>query len=483
MRIGYVIKALSLIYRYISFLILIPCIVSLCYKEYTSIHPFVISSLTALLLSIALKGKPEDDLNNIKKTEAFLIVISVWVGVALITAIPYLFFGLSPVNALFEATSGITATGATILTDFSIYPKAMFFWRSFSQWLGGMGIIVLFIAILPQFAIAGRQMFFAEASNTSEDKITPRIRQTASGLWKIYIALTLFEIAFLVHFNMPVFDAICNSFSTLSGGGFSPDPNSFTMYDIPVFVWIITAFMFLAGINFTLQYTFLAKRKWAIFFKDEEFKAYVITIIAFTLMLTFALNGKNFSEFWNTMREALFQVISIITTTGFASVDYAQWGLRAKILLFILMFTGASVGSASGGLKLIRLLLVLKYLKRQIQQIFHPNGVYLIKLNKKIVPDLVVTQMISFTFFYYLIFIITAIAVIMIEKNAIVGITGAIAMLGNVGPAFGAIGPMGSYDWLSVPTKIIFIFDMIVGRLELIPFLAMLHPEFWKLKK
>ena len=255
------------------------------------------------------------------------------------------------------------------------------------------------------------------------------------------------------------------------------------MYDIPVFVWIITAFMFLAGINFTLQYTFLAKRKWAIFFKDEEFKAYVITIIAFTLMLTFALNGKNFSEFWNTMREALFQVISIITTTGFASVDYAQWGLRAKILLFILMFTGASVGSASGGLKLIRLLLVLKYLKRQIQQIFHPNGVYLIKLNKKIVPDLVVTQMISFTFFYYLIFIITAIAVIMIEKNAIVGITGAIAMLGNVGPAFGAIGPMGSYDWLSVPTKIIFIFDMIVGRLELIPFLAMLHPEFWKLKK
>lgn len=483
MRIGYVIKALSIMYRHIAYLILAPCIVSLCYKEYSSIYPFVIASLTALVLSFLLKGKKEDDLNKIKRIEAFMIVIAVWVGVALITAIPYLFFGLNPINALFEATSGITATGATILTDFSLYPKAMFFWRSFSQWLGGMGIIVLFIAILPQFAIAGRQMFFAEASNTTEDKITPRIRETAGGLWKIYITLTVLEIILLTYFKMPVFDAICNSMSTLSGGGFSPDPNSFTSYDIPVFVWIITAFMFLAGINFTLQYTFLAKKKWTIFFKDEEFKTYLVTIIAFTLMIAFCLCGQNLANWSNSIREALFQVISIITTTGFASVDYAQWGLRAKILLFLLMFTGASVGSASGGLKLIRILLVLKYLKRQIQHIFHPNGVYLIKLNRKIVPDFVVSQMISFTFFYYFIFIVTAIAVIMIEKNAIVGITGTIAMLGNVGPAFGALGPMGSYDILSVPTKIIFIFNMLIGRLELIPFLAMLHPEFWKIKK
>ena len=483
MRIGYVIKALSIIYRHISYLILIPCIVSLCYKEYTSIHPFIIASLTALLLSFAFKGKEEDDLNKIKRIEAFMIVIVVWLGIALISAIPYLFFGLSPINAFFEATSGITATGATILTDFSNYPKAMFFWRSFSQWLGGMGIIVLFIAILPQFAIAGRQMFFAEASNTTEDKITPRIRETAGGLWKIYISLTLLEVLLLTYFQMPLFDAICNSMSTLSGGGFSPDPNSFTSYDIPVFVWIITAFMFLAGINYSLQYTFLAKRKWTIFFKDEEFKTYIVTIIAFTLMIAFSLCGTNLANYANAIRESLFQVISIITTTGFASVDYSQWGLRAKILLFMLMFTGASVGSASGGLKLIRILLVLKYLKRQIQQIFHPNGVYLIKLNKKIVPDFVVSQMISFTFFYYFIFIVTAIAVIMIEKNAIVGVTGTIAMLGNVGPAFGAIGPMGNYDFLSVPTKIIFIFNMLIGRLELIPFLAMLHPEFWKIKK
>ena len=483
MRIGYIKKALSIIYRYMSFLILIPCIVALCFKEYNSIIPFVIASLSAFLLSIILKGKNEVDLNNIKRIEAFWVAISVWVGVALISAIPYVFFGLSPINALFEGTSGITATGATILTDFSLYPKAMFFWRSFSQWLGGMGIIVLFIAILPQFAVAGRQMFFAEASNTSEDKITPRIRQTASGLWKIYLALTLLEIGLLVWFKMPLFDAICNSMSTLSGGGFSPDANSFCSYDIPVFVWIITGFMFLAGINFTLQYTFLAKKKWTIFFKDEEFRTYVITIIAFTLMIAYSLCGNTLANFGNNIRESLFQVISVITTTGFASVDFAQWNLRAKVLLFILMFTGASVGSASGGLKLIRILLILKYLKRQIQQIFHPNGVYLIKLNKKIVPDNVVTQMISFTFFYYCIFLITAIIVIMIEKNAIIGITGAIATLGNVGPAFGAIGPMGSYDCLNSSTKAIFIFNMLIGRLELIPFLAMLHPEFWKLKK
>ena len=487
MNFSYVFNTVSLILKYIAVVMLVPCICGLVYKEYSSCEPFIYASSLAYLLGILLKGnqKSGEEVNNINKSETLAITLLVWLLFALLASIPFLFFGLSPIDALFEAVSGVTTTGATILTDFSQYPKAMFFWRSFSQWLGGMGILVLFIAILPKFAIAGRQMFYAESpgASSTESKLTPRIRQTAGALWGIYFVLTILEMIILTKVGMPVFDSICNSFSSLAGGGFSPAQNSIMDYGQAKFFWVIAIFMFLSGMNFALQYKLYIKRNFQALIKDDEFKLYCFIVLFFTLSIAITLTTHNIYEIKKAFEAAFFQVVSIISTTGFASVDYNEWNLRAKLLLFLLMFCGASIGSASGGLKLLRIVFIFKYLKRQISKIFHPNGVYPIKINKVIVSEDIVKQMISFVIFYYTIFVTTAVLLVFIEQDVVIGLTSAIATLGNVGPAFGQLGPMGSYADLNTVSKLICMFNMLIGRLELIPFLALLHPDFWSFRK
>ncbi|MBQ8635669.1 TrkH family potassium uptake protein, partial [bacterium] len=481
-----ILNAFSLILRYISILLLIPCICALILKEYASMVPFIGTSLISFGLGYLFKNKNQQDeeFNNLGKTDAIAIVLLTWGFLFVLGAVPFIYFGLNPVDALFESVSGVTATGATILSDFSLYPKAMFFWRSFSQWIGGLGILVLFTAILPQFSIAGRQMFFTEVPGSKENKLTPRIRQTAAALWGVYFILTLLEVVVLSVLDMPLFDAICTSFSTIAGGGFSPQSTSIIAYGSSKIVWAVGIFMFFAGFNFALQYKVFFKGKIKDLIKDEEFRAYFLIVLLFTLFIAVTLTTHYIYDFTTAIRNAFFQVLSIITTSGFASVDYNEWNLRAKLFLFLLMFSGASIGSATGGIKILRLVLIFKYMKRQIAKIHHPNGVYPIKINKMIVDEDVVKQMISFVFFYYGIFVVTAVAIVFIEQDSITGVSAAIATLGNIGPGFGSIiGPMGSYADLQLPTKIIAIFNMFVGRLELIPFLALLHPDFWSVKK
>lgn len=486
MNLLYILSILSIILRFMSIIILIPCLCALIYQDYLSMIPFIGTSIILLCLSFLIRNKnsSSEDLNNINKSEAFCIVILSWVLMCLFGTIPFLYFGLNPIDALFESVSGITTTGATILSDFSLYPKAMFFWRSFSQWIGGMGILVLFTVVLPQFSIAGRQMFFAEFSGSKDNKLAPRIRQTAAMLWSIYFTLTLLEVIILICLKMPVFDAICTSFSTLSGGGFSPEAESLVAYGQTKFVWTVAIFMFFAGFNFALQYKAFVKRKITSLLKDDEFRLYFFIVVIFTLFIAVTLTTHNIYDFSKSLREAFFQVMTIISTSGFASVDYAQWNLRAKLFLFILMFTGASIGSASGGVKLLRLVMIFKYLKRQVAKIHHPNGVYPIKINKVIISEDIVRQMMAFVIFYYGIFVITAALIIFIEQDAITGVSSAIATLGNIGPGFGTVvGPMGNYSSLHISSKLICIFNMIIGRLELIPFLALLHPDFWNLRE
>ena len=486
MNLFYIFSTLSIILRFISIIILIPCVCALAYKDYSSMIPFIGTSIISLGISFLIRNKDSssDDINNINKSEAFCIVILSWVLMCLFGTIPFLYFGLNPIDALFESVSGITTTGATILSDFSLYPKVMFFWRSFSQWIGGMGILVLFTVVLPQFSIAGRQMFFAEFSGLKDNKLAPRIRQTAAMLWSIYFTLTLLEIIILIYLKMPVFDAICTSFSTISGGGFSPKSESLIAYGQTKFVWTVAIFMFFAGFNFALQYKAFVKRKITSLFKDDEFRLYFIIVLSFTILIAVTLTTHNIYDFAKSIREAFFQVMTIISTSGFASVDYAQWNLRAKLFLFILMFTGASIGSASGGVKLLRLVIIFKYLKRQIAKIHHPNVVYPIKINKIIINEDIVRQMMAFVIFYYGIFVITAVLIIFIEQDAITGVSSAIATLGNIGPGFGdVVGPMGNYSSLHISSKIICIFNMLIGRLELIPFLALLHPDFWNIRE
>jgi len=487
MRLNYLANAIGLVLTYIGAVMLFPIIVALVYKDYNSILPFFYAGITSsgigfLLRRFVPNASRPDGLNDIKKGEALFVVAASWIIFGLIGSIPYLNYGLSPINAIFESVSGITTTGATILTHFD-YPKTFFFWRSFTQWLGGLGIIVLFIAILPQFAVAGRQMFFAEAPGPTEDKFTPRIRNTASALWKIYIGLTLLEIIFLKLAGMPIFDALCNSLSTLSAGGFSPNANSIMGYNSNLIIWIVIFFMFFSGASFPLQYKVITQRKLSLLFKSEEFRLYTTMVFVMSTLIGISLYIHHTPVF-KSITDAFYQVISIATTTGSASSDYAKWEFTPKVLLFLVMFMGSCASSAGGGIKMSRWLLIFKSMKSSIIKILHPNAVINIKIDNNTVSNEILNQIAVFTFFYIFIFGVSAILITIIEQNAVIGLSGAISSLGNIGPAFGAIiGPMGNYDTMHIATKLIYIINMIVGRLELIPFLVLFQADFWTIDR
>ena len=486
MRLSYLAYSFSLTIMYFSFVLLLPIPVAISFHEMQSVFPFLITAAFALMISVTIRKLVSGvskikSINDIKKSEGLCVVTFSWIFASILAAIPYLFFGIKPINALFEATSGITATGSTVFQHFN-YPHALFFWRSFTQWLGGMGIIVLFIAVLPQFAVAGRQMFFAEAPGPTEDKITPRIRHTASAVWTIYIIVTAIEIFLLKLAGMPLFDAFCNSFSTLAGGGFSPNPQSIMGYHSNLICWIMNIFMIIAGANFAIIYKSYLCKSPLMLFKDEEFRVYMYIIFVFSFLIALVLYFQNAYHIFDAITAAVFQVVTVIITAGFASVDFAQWTLPAKMLLFCLFFCGACAGSAGGGMKVVRWIFLFKYLRREIAKILHPNAVYPIKINKTILPPEVIQQILAFILFYFLIFGISAFLISILENSTMIGVTGSITSLGNVGPGFGVIGPMGSFDILHPVSKAICIFDMLVGRLELIPFLAMLHPDFWNIK-
>ena len=484
MRISYISNALSLVLRYLALIILMPIAVALYYKDWFSIIPFISASAVAFLLSLIIRNKKIqfDDLNDLKRTEGLAIVTLSWIVFALIAMIVYLFYGLRPINALFEATSGITTTGATILTDFSAYPKTMFFWRSFTQWIGGMGIIIMFIAILPQFAVAGRQMFFAEATGPVKDKFTPRIKNTAITLWGVYIILTVAEIICLKFAGMGLFESVCHSFSTIAAGGFSPNAESISSYS-PKITWIMIVFMFLAGTNFALQYKVIFKAQFTKLFENEEFRFYCGVILVISFLLASALIVNQHLDVFTSIRESLFQVISMLTSSGFATMDFASWNTAEKVFLFTTAMIGACAGSAAGGIKAVRVLFAFKFLKREIAKLVHPQGIFTMKLNNKVVPNEIADQILSFIVFYIVICVVTSIIATVIESDVVVGMSGAIASIGNIGPGFSEIGPMNNFDNLHTATKLVFIFNMIVGRLELVPFLIFLHPDLWKIRK
>ena len=487
MRLNYLANAIGLTMMYIGVFILTPVMISLYYGEFNTILPFVIPAVFSVIFGYLIKkcipkSNELENLNDIKKSEALFIVAASWIVISLVGAVPYLFFGLTPLNALFESVSGITTTGATILSSFD-YPHAFFFWRSFMQWLGGLGIIVLFIAILPQFAVAGRQMFFAETPGPNEDKITPRIKNTASTLWKVYLGFTLLEIILLIWAGMPKFDALCNSLSTLSAGGFSPNPNSIMGYGSNTITWIVMAFMFLAGISFNLQYKALTQKNPFNLFKSEEFRVYFILVVLMSLLIGISLNFHNTVTLFDNMRNSLFHVISITTSSGFASDDFERWNYTSKMLLFIVMFMGACASSAGGGIKIARWLVVFKSMKSEIIKILHPNAIVNIKIDEKTVQSETARQIVVFVFFYFLIFGITAVLISLIEQNSAIGLTSAISSLGNIGPNVATLtGPFADYNHLHYCSKIIFIVNMLVGRLELIPFIVMMQKDFWNFR-
>ena len=454
----------------------IPLFVSFYYHESLSTFaiPLLITILVASVLTIFLER--EDDEWDLR--EGFLIVAFGWLFAAAFGALPYLFEGLSPLNALFESMSGFTTTGATVFTDIESHSKGLLFWRSMTQWLGGMGIIMLFIAILPKLGIAGRQLFRAEAPGPKEDQLKPRIRETAKILWMVYVVMSLMEIAFLTVAGLDPYNAITHTFTTMACGGFSPNGDSIAAFGNPVIEGIIVIFMFFAGANFALHYKSLyADRKSLL--KDQEFRFYFFLVVSASLVLSYILFSEGIYSISDSFRYGVFQVVSILTTTGYATVDFNQWSDSARIVLFSLMFIGGCAGSTAGGVKVVRFLLLFKYAQKELFKVINPKAVKPVRFNNRIVPDDVMQATISFMIFFFLIFFVSSILLSLMGLDFVTSMSASIATLGNIGPGFALLGPMQNFDIVPAFGKIILIANMWIGRLEVFTVLVIFTPAFW----
>ncbi len=482
MRYNLIFNILGLISKYIGIMFIIPVVCAILLKETNHILPFLISMIIAIITGylFSIKKVEQKEIDNIRKSESLTTVFFAWILFALICSIPYLFYDFSFTNALFEAMSGVTTTGATIIVDFSLYPKTLFFFRSLTQWFGGMGIVVLFIAVLPKISVAGRQMFYAEAPAPTQDKATPRIRYTASWLWGIYLALTLVETIFLKYFGIDWYNAILTSLSTTATGGFSALPSSiYEFQSIKVSVCVLI-FMFIAGINYILIYRTFKSKNPKPFFKNEEFRTYFFITVFLSLFLGASLIYNSHYDAFTAFLHSSFEIVSTMTSTGFAIDNYINWDAISKMILFLAFFTGGCATSTSGGIKIIRWIFVGKYLKKEINKIIHPKGFYPIKLEGGIVDNDTASQMLTFIIFYLVIFGIGAFIILLFENNTTIALSASAAAIGNIGPAFSSIGPMDSFVHLHTFSKYIIILLMLIGRLEIIPFLAILNKDLWK---
>ena len=475
MRLSIVIGVVGRIVRVLSLAFLAPAVVTLIYRDLHELGGFLLGGAIAGIISLLMVRSSHEVTEDLRRIEALAVVSGTWLVVALVGSVPYLWVGLAPVDAVFESMSGFTTTGATILRDFGQLGPGMMFWRSLTQWLGGMGVITLFVAVLPRLAIGVRQLFFTESPGPTEEKLTPHIRETAAYLWRFYAGLTAIEMVALKVAGMPLFDAICHSMTTLAAGGFSPNAASILGYHSPAVEWIICLFMFLAGANFALQYRALFGRPGALG-RDDEFRAYTMIVVcaASGLALMLWASGAEAS-----VRPAVFQTLSILTTTGYASVDFDLWTDQAKVVLLALMFIGGCAGSAAGGPKVLRHVLVGRYSLLQLRRMLHPRGVLPVKLGRRVVSEEIMRTVLVFFLFYVLVFAVSAAAVISLGADIVTGLTASIATLGNIGPGFSQVGPLSSYADLHPLSKVILTLTMWIGRLEVVTVLAVLRWEVW----
>ncbi len=472
--------------------------VSLAYKDGVTREIFfagIITIIIGLLFRFATKGFSKE----VKKREGYLIVTLGWVFMSLSGSLPYLFSGAIPyfTNAFFETISGYTTTGASILNDIESLPEGILFWRSTTHWIGGMGIIVLTIAILPLLGIGGMQLFAAEAPGPSADKLHPRITDTAKRLWYIYLGLTLVEALLLKFAGMGMFDAVNHAMSTLSTGGFSTKNTSVAHWnDQPLIQYIIILFMFLAGTNFVLSY-FAFKGKIQKVLKDEEFKTYFLNIIGIAIIVASIIyfvadisktpteiqtiaHPMVFGELESAIRHGLFQVTAIITTTGFVTADFTIWTPFLTVLFFLLMFFGASAGSTAGGVKIVRHIIMIKNGFLEFKRTMHPNAIIPVRYNGKSISQNIVFNIIAFFILYLIVFALGALVFSLLGLDYQSALGGAASSLGNVGPAFGQLSPVSNYSSLPNLGKWWSAFLMLLGRLELFTVLILFTPYFWK---
>lgn len=467
-----------------SFFMAIALGVSLWYQE-ADTGVFFISTIITLLSGLIglFVGRRAE--SRMGEREGYFIVAMVWVVFSFFGMLPYYLSGQVPniTDAWFETMSGFTTTGATIIPDLEVITHGLHFWRALTQWIGGMGIIVLSIAILPIFGLNGMQLYAAEVSGLTYEKLSPRISDTAKMMWSTYLILTSIEVIGLWLCGMPLFDAICHSFTTIATGGFSTKNDSLAFYDSAAIHYLVTGFMFISGINFVIL-IYLVRGKARNFFHDEELRWYSLAVVFFALCLTIGLfvarPGWSIMGVERAFRDSLFTVISAMTSSGFAISDYMSWPVVAWVIVFFLMLTGACAGSTAGGIKWVRLSIIIKNGMAEFQRRIHPNAIVPVKLNDRAIPQQTINNIMAFLIFYVFIIVLTVVVFCSCGVNFNEAIGAAVSAIGNVGISIGQYGPSGTYANFPVIAKWVMSFVMLVGRLEIFTVLLLFSRALWR---
>lgn len=461
---------------------LLPAVCSLIYRE-DDLWVFLASALFTSTFGIVLEviTKVADRPEELERKDGFFIASMCWFTASIFGALPYIIYGAlsNPVDAFFEAVAGFTTTGASVIKNVEVLPHGILFWRNFTQWLGGMGIILLGIAILPRLAVGGMQLMALEAPGPTTEKLTPRIAETAKKLWGIYLIFSLIEVFLLFIAGMPLFDSVIHMFSTMSTGGYSSKNLSIGAYGSPVIEVIVVFFMMIAGTNFALLY-WVFRGNPVKLLKDTEFRFYVLLNAVSIILISLELWLKKYPSIFEALRFASFQVISISTTTGYATDNFDLWPSFSKWLLLILMFVGGCAGSTSGAIKNIRIIILLKKAHRELQRLIYPKAVLPIRVANRVVSEEVTSSIMSFFYLYILVFLIGTLLVMAEGVPLITAISACAATIGNVGPGLELVGPAMNYSGLSNLSKFVLSLLMLLGRLELFTILVLFIPAFWK---
>jgi trk system potassium uptake protein len=481
MNVRLVYKVLTLFLLVISLFMMIPAIVAVCYGEYHLIPHFLIPALIVAILSSLtfLWIRPKS--GKLLARDIFLLANLTWLGAVLIGAIPFYSSGefSSLVDAIFETASGFTTTGSSILTEIESRSRAILFWRSMTHWLGGMGIISLAVAIFPLLGVSGLQLLKAEMPGPDVEKVTPRVTRTALLLWLIYLGFTLLETTLLMFGGMDLYDALTHTFGTLATGGFSPQNASVAAFDSAFIHWVITFFMLMSGINFVLHFRLLTLQ-FRPLLRNSELKAYFLIFFTALAFVTVSIHGEIYQSVCESLRYGAFQVASLMTTTGYVTADYDLWPSLAKAVLFIMFFVGGSVGSTGGGIKVMRSLTLAKQAFTEFKYLLYPKGVFRVHINGSPVNKTFVYSITGFVFLYIAMLLLTTGIVATSGADLLTSFSSSLAVVGNVGPGFAAVGPTQNYAHFPDYVKLWLSLAMIVGRLEIYTVLIIFTPIFWR---
>lgn len=477
MNIRIVFNLLGVFLVFLGAVQLLPLCWALFYGE-PEVVAFLISMGLCILVGVFLRTFIKKDA-DISIKESFALVTFSWLAAALFGALPFYLSGVLPsyVDAFFESMSGFTTTGATVIQDIEVLSYGILFWRSFTHWLGGMGIIALFVAIMPQLGVGGMNLLKAEVPGPTTERIVPRVAETAKILWFIYLFISLLEVILLLLSGFSFFDSLTHTFATMATGGFSTRNVSIGGFHNPRAEIVIIFFMFIAGGNFSLYYR-VFKKDYGAILKDEEFRFYIQLLAISILITTIYLFLFQYEGFFYSVRKSTFQVLSIVTTTGFTTSDFDTWPHLIRGILLFFMFVGGCGGSTAGSVKQIRILILLKYCYRELYKMVHPKAIIPVKINQQPIPDHVITSILAFVFLYVIIFVIGSLVLTGFGIDLISSFSAVAATLGNVGPGLGLVGPLQNYSVIPEAGKILLTLMMLLGRLEIYTVLVLILPEF-----